>query len=344
VSPGLSVVSAPPALNVVNLRVQVRRADGAWVEAVSGIDFSVERGQTLAIVGESGCGKSLTALAVSRLLPSSARCTFDEVSLVGHRLDLLGEREVSALRGRKLGYIGQDPMAALNPVLGIGRQLMEAILAHAKEMSHHDASQAALELLRQVNLHDPERLMGMYPHQLSGGMRQRVLIAMAIAHKPDVLVADEPTTALDAPVQREVLALLRDIQKQSRMALVLITHDMGLVADWADRVLVMYAGKRMEYRATKPLLEDPLHPYSRSLIAARGRRGDRRPERGLVWSRYSGASPCPERSHMAVGLRRAARRATPSAGGSAPPPRRWPAVSFTAITSRSRRQREHVSS
>lgn len=240
------------------------------------LDLSVNRGETLAIVGESGCGKTMTALALSGLLPPGVEIVSGSIELMGERISGLSEAKMRGVRGSRIGVVFQDPMTALNPVITIGEQIEEAILAH-QPIGGTAARARSVELLNQVRLPQPHQRLKDYPHQLSGGMRQRVMIAMAICNEPDVLIADEPTTALDATVQVEVMSLLREIQKKSGMALILITHDLGVVSRWAERVVVMYAGKKVEERATTALLETPLHPYSRALIRARPRR---RPAQG----------------------------------------------------------------
>ena len=246
-------------------------ADGGRVEAVRGLDLQVARGETLAIVGESGCGKSLTALALAGLLPEGVRIAGGAIELLGDEVTALSEAAWRTRRGRRIAMVFQDPMAALNPVLTVGEQVVETILAH-RPVGARAAREEALALLARVKLPQPAQCFAAYPHQLSGGMRQRVLIAIAVAHRPEVLIADEPTTALDATVQAEILALLQGLQRESGMALVIITHDLQLVARWADRVTVMYAGRAVEDRRADALLEGSRHPYTRALMAARPRR------------------------------------------------------------------------
>jgi peptide/nickel transport system ATP-binding protein len=267
-------VNAAPVLSVRDLKVGVRSARGE-VDAVRGLDLDVARGETLALVGESGCGKSLTALALAGLLPDGARIRSGRIVLGGVSIEGLPERRLRRLRGQRVGMVFQDPMAALNPVLTIGEQIVEAIRAH-RSVSRAQARSEAESLLARVRLREGAQLLQAFPHQLSGGMRQRILIAIAIANRPDVLIADEPTTALDATVQAEILALLDELRRDSGMALVLITHDLGLVSRWADRVAVMYAGRAVETRSAATLA-DAAHPYTRALLAARPRR---RPLRG----------------------------------------------------------------
>ncbi|KAF1021729.1 MAG: Dipeptide transport ATP-binding protein DppD [Paracidovorax wautersii] len=258
-----------------NLGIAFRR-QGRWLEAVSGFDLTVRSGETVALVGESGCGKSITALALTGLLPDAARIISGRIELLGEPVSAHTETQWRGLRGRRIAMIFQDPMSALNPVLTVGEQLIEAILSH-RTIGRAAARAEATLLLAQVQLPDPAARLDDYPHQLSGGMRQRVLIAMAISNRPEVLIADEPTTALDATVQAEILTLLREIQHQTRMALVLITHDLPLVARWADRAVVMYAGRKVEERDASALLQRPLHPYTQALIRARP---ERRPRHG----------------------------------------------------------------
>ena len=236
---------------------------------VDGLDFRVERGECLAIVGESGCGKSMTALALTRLLARPGRIE-GEVRLDGTDLVALSERRMRAVRGAGIGIVFQDSMSALNPVRTVGDQIAEAIRAHAR-VGAGEARRRVRELLDLVHIPDAARRIDDYPHRFSGGMRQRVAIAMAIAARPAVLIADEPTTALDVTIQAQILALLADLQRELGMALLLITHDLGVVSEVADRVLVMYAGRKVEEQATADLFARPLHPYTRRLMAAKPR-------------------------------------------------------------------------
>ena len=234
---------AAPVLTVRGLTVSVNTEDGL-VPLVQDLSFTLNRGETLAIAGESGSGKSITSLAIMGLLPPPAvRITGGAILLGDLDLVTLPESRMRALRGARIAMIFQEPMTALNPVMTIGAQLVEAIRAH-DPVSRTEARARALEALRAVRLSQPDQRMGQYPHELSGGMRQRVMIAMALALRPDVLIADEPTTALDVTVQREVLDLLRDLQRDLGAAIILITHDMGVVAETADRVIVMQAEDR----------------------------------------------------------------------------------------------------
>lgn len=260
----------PTVLRARDLTISVPSA-GHPVAAVRGLDIAVARGETLAIVGESGCGKSLTALALAGLLPEGVRVTGGAIELLGEDVTAMDEAGWRQRRGRRIAMVFQDPMAALNPVLTIGEQVVEALHAH-HALSGAQARDEALALLARVKLPRPAQCFAAYPHQLSGGMRQRALIAIAIANRPEVLIADEPTTALDATVQAEILALLQSLQRDSGMALVIITHDLKLVARWADRVTVMYAGRAVEGQPAAALFDRALHPYTRALIAARPHR------------------------------------------------------------------------
>lgn len=264
-----------PALRVRGLAISVP-GDQHFVDAVCEVDLDVAKGETLAIVGESGCGKSLTALALAGLLPDGVRISGGTVEILGHDVAGKSEQAWRTLRGDRISMIFQDPMSALNPVLTIGDQIVEAIRAH-RPIRRRAAFDEGVELLHRVKLQRPREYMEAYPHQLSGGMRQRVLIAMAIANCPDILIADEPTTALDATVQAEILALLNELKRETGMALILITHDLSLVSRWADRIMVMYAGKVVESREAKSILAEASHPYTSALLAARPYR---RPDTG----------------------------------------------------------------
>ena len=236
-------------------------------EPVRNLSFAVEASQTLAIVGESGSGKSLTALALMRLLPRSARITSGKIRFDGQDLLAIGERDMRAVRGRDIGMIFQEPMTSLNPVLTIGAQIREVLRLH-EGLSARAAQAWAVDLLDLVRIPDPQRRVKDFPHQLSGGMRQRVMIAMAVACSPKLLIADEPTTALDVTIQAQVLDLLDGLRRQLSMAVILITHDLGVVGQWADKVVVMYAGRKVEEALPDALFGAPLHPYTRGLLAA----------------------------------------------------------------------------
>jgi peptide/nickel transport system ATP-binding protein len=252
---------ATPLLKVDNLSIRFPTA-----EPVRNLSFSANEKETLAIVGESGSGKSLTALALMRLLPRSAKPS-GQVLFAGHDVLKIEERRMRDLRGKDIAMIFQEPMTSLNPVLTIGRQITEVLRLH-EHLSAKTARSRAIELLDLVRIPDPQRRIDDYPHQLSGGMRQRVMIAIAVACRPRLLIADEPTTALDVTIQAQVLDLLDKLRRDLSMAVLLITHDLGVVAQWADNVVVMYAGRKVEEALPEPLFEHPLHPYTRGLLAA----------------------------------------------------------------------------
>ncbi|WP_420392329.1 ABC transporter ATP-binding protein [Acuticoccus sp.] len=250
-----------------DLRTQFFTRDGV-VRAVDGISFDVRRGETVGVVGESGSGKSVTALSVMGLLPRrNARVTGGNIMFEGRDLTALDDAAMRAFRGGELAMIFQEPMTSLNPVLKIGYQLVEALKVH-RRLSRMQARRHALAMLELVRLPDPERRLDQYPFELSGGMRQRVMIAMALSCDPKLLIADEATTALDVTVQAQILALVRDLKQRLGMAVIMITHDLGVVAETADRVVVMYAGKVVERAAVKPLFRQPLHPYTRGLLGS----------------------------------------------------------------------------
>ena len=265
-----------PVLSVQGLTVSVRTEAGDK-PLVQDLSFTLNRGETLAIAGESGSGKSITSLAIMGLLPPPAvRVTAGRVSLGDTDLTTLPESQMRSLRGSRIAMIFQEPMTSLNPVLTVGAQLVEAIRAHT-DASRTEARKQALAALQAVRLSQPEQRLNQYPHELSGGMRQRVMIAMALALRPEVLIADEPTTALDVTVQREVLDLLRDLQREFGTAIILITHDMGVVAEMADRVIVMKSGRAVEEAATTQIFAAPQMPYTQDLLAAVPRMGAGKP-------------------------------------------------------------------
>lgn len=254
-------------LELDDLRVSLFTRGGT-LKAIDGISLSVQPGETVAIVGELGCGKSLTALAIMGLLPDPpARIVGGEVKLDGRDLVPLSDEEMQLVRGREISMIFQDPMTSLNPVISVEAQLIEAIRRH-NPLSRAQARERALELLKLVRIPDPERRLSDFPHQLSGGMSQRVMIAMAIACRPKMLIADEPTTALDVTIQAQILELMKDLQTSAGMGMIIITHDLGVVAEVADRVIVMYAGRKVEEAPVDDLFERPLHPYTKGLIGA----------------------------------------------------------------------------
>lgn len=238
------------------------------VKAVDGVSYEIEEGETLAVVGESGSGKSVSALSVMRLIPDPpGRIVKGQILFRDHDLLRLDEREMSHVRGKSIGMIFQEPMTSLNPVLTIGRQMTESLEWHLK-MSRADAEDRAVELLRMVDISDPQRRLAQYPHHFSGGMRQRVMIAMALSCRPSVLIADEPSTALDVTVQAQILELMKDLTEQFGVALMIITHNLGVVARYADRVNVMYAGKVIESASADDLYDNPRHPYTLGLMAS----------------------------------------------------------------------------
>ncbi len=256
------------ALQVENLRVSFPTGDGGRVYPVDGVSFTLDRGRTLALVGESGCGKSLTSLALLRLIPSPGRIEDGSTIRLGDTdvLSLRGEA-LRKIRGRRIGMVFQDPMTSLNPVFTVGDQIAEGVRAHF-DVSRAEARRRALMLLQEVGMPDPAARLDAYPHQLSGGMRQRVMIAIALSAEPEILVADEPTTALDVTVQAQILEVLDRLRERHGMAVLLITHDLGIVAGRADRVAVMYAGQIVEEAPTERLFASPSHPYTQGLFAS----------------------------------------------------------------------------
>ena len=264
-------------LNIRNLTVEFATATGAF-KAVDGVDVSVDKGEVLAIVGESGSGKSVSMLAVMGLLPDTATITADEMTFDGRDILRLTPAERRKLIGHGITMIFQEPVASLNPSFTVGFQI-EEVLRLNLGMSRRDARARALDLFRSVGIPEPETKLNAYPHQMSGGQCQRVMIAMAIASNPRLLIADEPTTALDVTIQKQILDLLMSLQEDYGMALILITHDMGVVAETADRVVVQYKGRRMEEADVLSLFENPQHPYTRALLAAlpENATGDRLP-------------------------------------------------------------------
>jgi ABC-type dipeptide/oligopeptide/nickel transport system ATPase component len=263
---GLDTSDGAPLLSIEHLTTVFETAAGS-TPAVSDVSFQIHPGETLCLVGESGSGKSITALSIVRLLPGAARVTSGRVVFEGRNLLDLSERAMEKIRGARIGYVFQDPMTALNPVLTIGNQLEETLIVHGLARGR-DAKPMAIEWLRTVSIPEPERRAREYAHQLSGGLRQRALIAMALAGKPLLLIADEPTTALDATIQAQVLELLRDLRQRLGLALLLITHDLGVVAEMADRVAVMHAGRIVEQTGVRELFRHPQHDYTRRLLAS----------------------------------------------------------------------------
>jgi peptide/nickel transport system ATP-binding protein len=252
-------------LEVDNLTTAFKLKKG-WLRAIEEISFVLSRNETLALVGESGCGKSVTAFSIMRLLPEpGSRVETGRIVLNGRNLLDLTEADMRKVRGNQLAMIFQEPMTSLNPVLTIGRQVAEALFYH-RQISWKDAGEKALDLLEQVKIPSADSRLNDYPHQLSGGMRQRVMIAMALACQPEIILADEPTTALDVTIQAQVLALMADLKTQRQMSMIFITHDLGVVAMIADRVAVMYAGHIVEMAAVGELFQHPVHPYTEALL------------------------------------------------------------------------------
>ncbi len=255
-----------PLLDIRNLTVEFRTAVGIF-RAVDSVDFAVDAGDVLAIVGESGSGKSVAMLAVMGLLPWTATVTADRMAFGGRDLLTISARERRSIIGKDIAMIFQEPMTSLNPCFTIGFQIMESLRVHLG-LDRHARRVRAVELLNEVGIPEPERRLAAYPHQLSGGMSQRAMIAMALACRPKLLIADEPTTALDVTIQAQILDLLLGLQRDTGMALVLITHNMGVVAETAERVVVQYAGQQVERQHVDGLFDDPHHPYTAALLAA----------------------------------------------------------------------------
>jgi len=262
-------------LAVNNLFVTFHTEDGL-VRAVQDVSFAITRGKTLALVGESGCGKSVTSLAIMRLIPDPpGKIAAGQIYLDGKNLLELPEKQMRSIRGNEIAMIFQEPMTSLNPVYTVGDQIVEAIELH-QNLKGPASWQKAIEMLRQVGIPDPERRVSEYPHQMSGGMRQRVMIAMALSCDPKLLIADEPTTALDVTIQAQILELLRELQRNNQMSILLITHDLGVVAENAHDVVVMYASRIMEKSPVEPIFANPLHPYTRGLLRSLPRLGEKK--------------------------------------------------------------------
>lgn len=255
-----------PLLEVKGLKTHFFTEDGV-VRAVDGVDFHIHAGETLAIVGESGCGKSVTALSIMRLVGVPGEIVDGHVYFKGTDLKTLNEREMVDIRGNAISMIFQQPMSSLNPVFRIGDQVAEALITH-QQMSKGEAWKEAIEMLRKVGIPDPESRASAFPHEISGGQAQRVMIAMMLANEPSLLIADEPTTALDVTIQAQILDLMEQLRKELGTAIMLITHDMGVVAESADRVAVMYAGQVVEYADVYSLFDNPQHPYTGGLLAS----------------------------------------------------------------------------
>ncbi len=309
-----------PVLEIENLQVFFASRDGI-VRAVDGVSYSLHAGETLGVVGESGCGKSVTAMSVLRLLPSPpAVVAGGEIRYRGTNLLAVDERRMRSIRGNEISMIFRDPMTSLNPVLTIGDQIAEAVQLH-QGMGRQAARARAVEMLQLVNIPEPARRANEYPHQFSGGMRQRAMIALALACNPKVLIADEPTTALDVTIQAQIIELMQKLKRELGTAIVMITHDLGVVAEVCERVVVMYAGRKVEEATVERLFASPLHPYTRGLLASMPRldtaAGAQRSARhrlaeipGMVPSLKAGMRGCSFAPRCA--------RATPVCGGQAP--------------------------
>jgi len=285
-------MSAEPALlDVDDLHVTFETEEGT-VRAVNGVSFDVRPGEVLGVVGESGSGKSVTMLSLLGLLPTTARIT-GSARLEGEELIGLEQRELRSIRGNRIGFVFQDPMTTLNPVLKVGSQLVEAIRAH-RDVDRATARRGALDLLIAVGIPDPERRLQQHPVQLSGGMRQRVTIALALANSPQVVIADEPTTALDVTIQAQILELLGEMRRRVGAAVVIVTHDLGVIAETADRVIVMYAGRIVEQCDVHELFDHPAHHYTRALLDSRPQIGDLRDRLAGI----SGTAPNPSDSPL----------------------------------------------
>ncbi len=263
-------------LEVRNLHTVFSLADGE-ARAVDGIDFSIESGRTLGLVGESGCGKTMTALSILRLIPPGAHLS-GEIVFDGRNLLALSDSEMRHIRGNAIAMIFQEPMSSLNPVFTVGNQIAEAVRLHQRA-SRREARAKAIEMLKLVEIPEPERRIDEYPHQLSGGMRQRVMIAMALSCHPRLLIADEPTTALDVTIQAQILDLLAGLQARLGMALILVTHDLGVVAERASEVAIMYAGRIVERAPVESIFARPLHPYTRGLLRSIPKAGGQKTRR-----------------------------------------------------------------
>ncbi len=253
-----------PLLQVKNLRTSFF-TDAGEVQAVNGVSFNLERGKVLGIVGESGSGKSVTAYSILRILVDPGKVVGGEVLYDGKDVLKFSKKQIREFRGNKISIIFQDPMTSLNPVYTIGNQLMEVILLHT-DRNHEQARERAVEMLTLVGVNEPEKRVNQYPYELSGGMRQRVMIAMALACEPDILIADEPTTALDVTIQAQILELMQKLQQQLGMAIILITHDLGVIADMCDEIIVMYSGRVCERGTAEEIFYNPRHEYTKGLL------------------------------------------------------------------------------
>jgi oligopeptide/dipeptide ABC transporter ATP-binding protein len=292
-------------LEVRNLKTYFFTEEGI-VKSVDDVSFSVPRGQTLGLVGESGCGKSVTAMSISRLISPPGRIVSGEVLLNGRNLTTLSEQEMRQVRGAQVAMIFQEPMTALNPVLEVGFQIAEAVLAHEK-VSKREAWARAVEAMKAVAIPDPEKRAKDYPHQLSGGMRQRVMIAMALVCRPALVIADEPTTALDVTIQAQILELLDNLREQYQLSLILISHDLGVIAEVAETVAVMYAGKIVEIGSAMEVFHNPKHPYTQGLLRSVPRLGGSAEKSGGKGRLYAIEGMVPNLLHLPDGCSFAAR-------------------------------------
>lgn len=275
--------------------------------AVQNVSYEIHRGETLGIVGESGCGKSVTSLSLMRLIEKPGQITGGEALLNGKSLFKLSNHEMEEVRGGEMAMIFQEPMTALNPVMTIGRQIDEQVIRHRPGISHSEARARSIESLKSVGIPAPEERYGNYPHQLSGGMRQRAMIAMALSCEPQFLIADEPTTALDVTIQAQILELIQDLQEKHKMAVQFITHDLGVISEISDRIMVMYGGQTCETAEAQDLFTNPKHPYTEALINARPKIGSRVPRLRTI----EGSVPAPhELPKGCPFLNRCARRKT----------------------------------
>lgn len=258
--------AAQALLHIENLKTVISSKDGKLVP-VDGVDITIPKGKTVGIVGESGCGKSMTAMSVMGLLPNTTHIEEGKILFQDMDLTKLNPKELRKITGDKISIIFQEPMTSLNPVIQVGKQVREAILLHEK-VSKEEAKQRVIEIFRQVGIPEPERRYNAYPHQLSGGLRQRVMIGMAMVCNPDLLIADEPTTALDVTIEAQILHLMRQLQKDKGTSIMMITHNLGVVAEICDQVYVMYAGKVVETAEVHELFQNPKHPYTQGLLGA----------------------------------------------------------------------------
>lgn len=263
----------PPVIQVENLETTFPTRLGPF-RAVKNVSYQIDRGETLGIVGESGCGKSVTSLSLMRLIEKPGQITGGQATLNGKSLFTLSEKDFEQIRGGEMAMIFQEPMTALNPVLTIGRQIDEQVLRH-KKVSKNEARERSIEMLRLVGIPSPEERYRSYPHQLSGGMRQRAMIAMALSCEPQFLIADEPTTALDVTIQAQILELIQSLQEKFKMSVQFITHDLGVISEVSDRIMVMYGGQTCETAKAQDLFRNPKHPYTEALINARPKLGHR---------------------------------------------------------------------